>query len=179
MSPGNRSNPDTTDSDGSFGWDVVAGYYKVRASASGCNTAETAVLTIPPPVTDLELDLSCPTGEPAPPSGGAPPGTALPPAAPVNTFSFGKVTLNKKKGTATLIVSVPGAGSLVLSGKQVAKVRKSAAAAGKVKLQVMPKGSAKDALAKKGKAKVKVKVTFTPVGGEASAQAKSVTLRKT
>jgi carboxypeptidase family protein len=60
MSPGNRTNPDTTDSAGHFGWDVIAGYYKVQATKSGCNTAETGVLTIPPPVTDLELALTCP-----------------------------------------------------------------------------------------------------------------------
>ena len=31
MSPGNRTNPDLTDGGGHFGWDVIAGYYKVRA----------------------------------------------------------------------------------------------------------------------------------------------------
>jgi hypothetical protein len=68
MSPANRTNPDTTDADGRFGWDVTAGYYKVRAEKAGCfapgNAAqpfsETGVLTIPPPVTDLELTLECP-----------------------------------------------------------------------------------------------------------------------
>jgi hypothetical protein len=66
MSPSNRNNPDTTDANGHFGWDVVAGYYKVRAQKNGCTShtgstdyAETAVLTIPPPVTDLELILNC------------------------------------------------------------------------------------------------------------------------
>ena len=68
MSPSNRTNPDTTDANGHFGWDVLAGYYKVRASAPGCSAAETAVLTIPPPVTDLDIGLSCPTGGAAPPS---------------------------------------------------------------------------------------------------------------
>lgn len=111
MSAGNRSNPDTTAADGSFGWDVIAGYYRVRAAASGCNTAETAVLAIPPPVTNLALSLTCPTENPPPP----PP----PPEEPSNSFQFGKVTLNKKKGTATLAVKVPGPGSLILSGKQV------------------------------------------------------------
>ena len=62
MSPSNRTNPDTTDATGHFGWDVVAGYYKVRASAPGCTTGETVVYEIPPPVTDIDLALSCPTG---------------------------------------------------------------------------------------------------------------------
>jgi hypothetical protein len=66
MSPANRANPDTTDATGHFGWDVLAGYYKVRASKGGCTAvggspayAETGVLTIPPPVTDLALTLDC------------------------------------------------------------------------------------------------------------------------
>ncbi len=177
MSPGNRSNPDTTASDGSFGWDVIAGYYKVRAEASGCNAAETSVLTIPPPVTDLELNLTCPTGEPTTPGGE----TAPPPAGaptPANTISLGKVKLDKKKGTATLVVKVPGPGSLVLSGKQVKKVSKTAANAGNVKLAVKPKGAAKDSLARKGTAKVKVRVSFTPVGGQANAKTTSIKLVK-
>jgi hypothetical protein len=67
MSPSNRTNPDTTDADGHFGWDVIAGFYIVRAEAEGCVSptdrtqpfVETAVLEIPPPVTDLDLRLNC------------------------------------------------------------------------------------------------------------------------
>lgn len=67
MSPANRTNPDLTDVTGHFGWDVLAGYYRVRASAPGCtspddasrNYVESAVLRVPPPVTDLELRLDC------------------------------------------------------------------------------------------------------------------------
>jgi hypothetical protein len=68
MSPSNRSNPDITDASGQFGWDVVAGFYKVRAEKTGCfsptdptqSYVESAILTIPPPVTGLELVLQCP-----------------------------------------------------------------------------------------------------------------------
>ena len=67
MSPTNRANPDMTDANGDFGWDVIAGYYKVRAEKAGCTDpnnpaqsfVETDVLTIPPPVTDLDLRLDC------------------------------------------------------------------------------------------------------------------------
>lgn len=68
MSPTNRTNPDSTDAQGLFGWDVIAGFYKVRAEKQGCTApapnqaesfVETPVLTIPPPVTDLELVLDC------------------------------------------------------------------------------------------------------------------------
>lgn len=70
MSPTNRTNPFTTQVQGLFGWDVIAGYYKVRAEKVGCtapapnnaqNFVETEVLTIPPPVTDLLLVLDCGT----------------------------------------------------------------------------------------------------------------------
>ena len=69
MSPGNRTNPDLTDGKGHFGWDVMPGYYKVRAQAPGCTDpnvpsktfVETGVLPIPPPVFDLELVLQCPS----------------------------------------------------------------------------------------------------------------------
>ena len=59
MSPSNRRNSDTTAADGTFGWDVVAGFYEVEATAPGCAPAKTAVLTVPPPVTGLVLTLDC------------------------------------------------------------------------------------------------------------------------
>ncbi len=75
MSPANRHNPDTTDTAGHFGWDVIAGQYRVRASAPDCNApgdpgqayVETGVLLIPPPVTDLVLTLECPRRDTTPP----------------------------------------------------------------------------------------------------------------
>jgi hypothetical protein len=78
MSPSNRNNPDTTSANGEFGWDVVAGFYKVRAEKAGCFSptdpaqtfVESAVLTIPPPVTDLELILKCSSLPPSASAGG-------------------------------------------------------------------------------------------------------------
>jgi hypothetical protein len=76
MSPGNRVNPDLTSVGGLFGWDVVPGFYKVRAEKAGCSAqdggafVETTVMTIPPPVTDLELILIC--QEPPSASAGGP-----------------------------------------------------------------------------------------------------------
>jgi len=82
MSPSNRTNPDTTGPEGVFHWDVIAGYYKVRAEKAGCHNpanaaqafVETAVLTIPPPALGLELTLECgggpgPSPTPTPPAG--------------------------------------------------------------------------------------------------------------
>ncbi len=81
MEPSNQNNPDMTAADGSFHWDVLAGYYKVRATKAGCHAqgngsqayVDTAVLTIPPPATDLQIVLECgavgPTPTPTPPAG--------------------------------------------------------------------------------------------------------------
>lgn len=67
MSPSNRTNPDITAADGSFGWDVIAGFYKVEASAPGCESTITGALEIPPPVIDLDLRLDC-GNAPSPPA---------------------------------------------------------------------------------------------------------------
>ncbi|HEX4743107.1 MAG TPA: nidogen-like domain-containing protein [Candidatus Limnocylindria bacterium] len=74
MSPANRDNPDSTDAFGRFGWDVLVGYYIVRATAEGCVSpsdpartfVETPVLPVPPPWLDLDLRLSCPSQNRAP-----------------------------------------------------------------------------------------------------------------
>jgi hypothetical protein len=92
MSPSNRTNPDLTDADGYFRWDVMAGYYKVRAQKAGCTNpdnpaqtfVETEVLPVPPPAVGLELFLNCGGGTgPTPtrtrtPSGGGPTRTPTP-----------------------------------------------------------------------------------------------------
>lgn len=79
MSPSNRVNPDASRSDGRFGWDVVAGYYVVIATREDCVSAAdrsqaaatSGVLTIPPPVTNLDLRLYCgEAGPTSPPSSG-------------------------------------------------------------------------------------------------------------
>ncbi len=67
MAPSNRTNPDTTAADGVFHWDVIAGYYVVRAEAPGCvspfnpsqSYVDTGAMQIPPPVTDLDIRLDC------------------------------------------------------------------------------------------------------------------------
>jgi hypothetical protein len=89
MSPSNRDNPDLTDDEGFFHWDVIAGFYTVRAEADGCVDpenpgqafVETEVLEIPPPALDLELRLQC--GGPPPPT---PTRTRTPTATPPATL---------------------------------------------------------------------------------------------
>ena len=70
MSPSNRVNPDVSKADGQFGWDVIAGFYKVRAEKEGCHAAgsdasfvETDAMQVPPPRLDLRLVLDCPQAD--------------------------------------------------------------------------------------------------------------------
>jgi hypothetical protein len=97
---------------------------------------------------------------------------------PSNAVRFGKVKRNKKKGTATLAVTVQGPGKLVLTGKGLKKATKTAKKAGSVSLLVTATGKAAKKLAKVGKVKVKVQVTFTPTGGTAGSRTKTLTLEK-
>ncbi|MGK2931676.1 MAG: CehA/McbA family metallohydrolase [Solirubrobacterales bacterium] len=98
---------------------------------------------------------------------------------PSNKFSFKGVKLNKKKGTASLKVRVPSAGGIsLLPSKTVKgqskKVRKNSTIA----LTIKARGKAAKSLKRKGKAKVKAKVRFTPSGGKQLIKSKTVKLIK-
>ncbi|MGD0205339.1 MAG: carboxypeptidase-like regulatory domain-containing protein [Dehalococcoidia bacterium] len=50
-------NPELTDSDGHYGWDVVAGTYRVVVAKEGYVTQTSQSVTVPPPVTHLDIHL--------------------------------------------------------------------------------------------------------------------------
>ncbi len=100
----------------------------------------------------------------------------VPPTPPSSDFSLGKVTLNRKKGTAGIQVLTPGPGQLKLSGKRIKTVQRPAVE-GANTITVALLGKARRALLKSGKATAKVTVTFTPTGGTAASETKSVGLR--
>ena len=87
--------------------------------------------------------------------------------------------LNKKKGTATLTISVPNPGQLDFSGTGVniaeTAAVKTVTAPGPVKFLIRATGKK---LKKKGKVGVTATFTFTPTGGAASTQSTSLKLRK-
>ena len=97
---------------------------------------------------------------------------------PSNAITLGKPKLNKKKGTAKEPVTVPGPGTLTLTGKGVVKQTKTPTTAATVNLLVKSKGKQKKTLNNAGKVKVKITVTYTPTGGTASSQIKSMVLKK-
>jgi DNA-binding beta-propeller fold protein YncE len=103
-------------------------------------------------------------------------------APPSNAFSFGRLKLDRKRGTATLVVSVPEPGTLVLTGQRVVRQRADAAqaadSAGKVNLLVESKGKARRKLRTTGEVKVEVSVTFTPTGGNQTVKSRGATLEE-
>ena len=50
-------NPQLTDPDGHYGWDVIAGTYRVVVEKEGYATQTSPSVTVPPPVTDLNIQL--------------------------------------------------------------------------------------------------------------------------
>ena len=104
---------------------------------------------------------------------GPPPG---PP--PSNEFRLGKAKLNKKRGSAKLTVKVPGPGKLKLAQTGSVKGQHERADQCEPKLSVKPRGKAQKRLNKRGKAKVKAKVTYTPDGGTSDTESTKIKLVK-
>jgi hypothetical protein len=105
------------------------------------------------------------------------------------SIDFGQVTRNDTKGTAKLTTTVPDPGDVVLERTKQVKGDEVRAEAGgasartsqngiEVELTVKPRGKAKKKLNRKGKAKVKAKVTYTPDGGTPNTEAKKIKLVK-
>lgn len=103
---------------------------------------------------------------------------------PDNAFSLGKVSRNKKKGTATLNLNLPNPGDLSASGKGVRATSASRPAAGKsadagtARLLIRAKGKRSATLNATGKVKLKPKITYMPTGGSPSSQSVTVKLIK-
>jgi hypothetical protein len=102
-----------------------------------------------------------------------------PPPVRCDDFSLGRVTKNKKKGTAKLTVNVPCAGELALAKtKNVKADEEIAEGEGDERLTIKPRGKAKRRLRTKGKAKVTVEVTYAPTGGQPSTQSEKLKLKR-
>ena len=93
-------------------------------------------------------------------------------------MKLGKLSKNKKKGTAKLSVTLPqpAAGALVLKGKGLKKQTVSVGAKPTIKLSVIAKGGKAKKLRKKGKLKVSFEVTYTPAGNVPATAKRSVKL---
>ena len=90
---------------------------------------------------------------------------------------FKRVTYNRKKGTATLLVAVTGTGRPDLYGTGVANVSRKKAT-GTAKLVVRSSGKARIKLNNTGKAKVRATISYTPEGARRSTAARRVRKKK-
>jgi len=117
------------------------------------------------------------------------------PAGGSNRFSFGKVRMNRKNGTATLFVRVPSAGLLTATGES--KVTSSSGAVGKrevlrstikpetakavrastVSLHLRPTPLARRVLEQRHRLRARVKVVYLPTGEPREVASLPVVLR--
>lgn len=114
--------------------------------------------------------------------------TPVGPVTATNHFRFGKLKLNKKKGTATLGVRLPGSGTVTLSGKRVvpalvkfggAETASSLRAPHRVvTLRIKARAKWRRRLEQTGRLMVKVVVTFTPTGGTPYTKSRQIGLKK-
>jgi hypothetical protein len=100
------------------------------------------------------------------------------------TFTVNAIGRNKKKGTATLTVTVPFAGELTGAGKGI-KVTNAAVssttvvAPGSVRLLIKARGrKKKKKLNSTGEVGVKPKITYAPTGGEPATKSVKLKLKK-
>jgi hypothetical protein len=102
---------------------------------------------------------------------------------PSNAFKFGKLKRNSDRGTAILIVEVPGPGELTATGNGVRaagapRISTTVGAAGDAQLLIRAKGKKKRKLNETGKVTVRPNVTFVPTGGVPRTQSRKVKLKK-
>ncbi len=96
---------------------------------------------------------------------------------PSNRFTLRR-RIDRRHGTATLIVAVPGPGTLTLTGKGLRGVHRHARKAGHVALAVRPQRALALRLARRHRARIQVTVAFKPDGGTVRRQGVRLTLRK-
>lgn len=112
-------------------------------------------------------------------------GSAPQTSQPFAYFTTGKPRFNRRTGTAKLPVTLPTSGTLLVTGKGVARQRSASRSgalvvksAGTVKLLIAAKGKRRKKLHRTGRVKVKVTLAFQPDLGTSAAQAKTVKLKR-
>ena len=98
---------------------------------------------------------------------------------PSNTVTFGTPARNKRKGTATITMTVPNAGQLIYSGNGLSLTGPpNVSVPGNVQLIVKAIGKKRKKLARKGKLGVSFQVSFTPSQGSLHTSTENLKLRK-
>jgi hypothetical protein len=97
---------------------------------------------------------------------------------PSNRFRFARLVKNRNNGRAVLFVRVPGPGRVILHGRGFRRLARSAPRATIIRLPVKPKVRLRIFLRRHHKARIRLNVTFKPVGGTPHTREKVVVLRK-
>jgi hypothetical protein len=106
---------------------------------------------------------------------------------PSHDFTIGAITKNRKKGTAAVAVTVPGPGSLTLSGqgvraqtasRQGPRAAKTVSLPGTASLTVKAKGRKRKKLTRTGRVGVAATITYLPTGGSPASQTVQLKLRR-
>jgi hypothetical protein len=104
---------------------------------------------------------------------------------PTSAFTVGGTALNKKKGTATLSLGLPGPGEVTVAGDGVREASASGAiaaatvnAAGTFDLTIKAKGQKRKRLRRAGKVKLEPLIAYTPTGGTTHRETTQVKLKK-
>jgi hypothetical protein len=97
---------------------------------------------------------------------------------PASSLSLGKPKLNKKKGQASVAVTIPtpSAGTVALTGKGLKKQTASLTGQGSLTLKIVPTGGVARGLRRKGKARVSCEVIYSPTGNAAASKTAGVKL---
>jgi hypothetical protein len=95
---------------------------------------------------------------------------------PSNEFAILRVSRNRRRGTATIQVGVPGPGQLILYGRGVRRASVQVRRATRLELPIAARGGALRRLSRRGRIKVELAIAFTPSGGMSLVKHKDVTL---
>jgi hypothetical protein len=106
-------------------------------------------------------------------AGGPDPG-----AKPFSGFEIVRVKLNRKLGTATLVVKAQASSRVVVEGRGIRKIKRRTKQVSLVELPIEPVGYIRHVLYKTGKVKVRARLTFKPSDGALRDAAKTVKLTK-
>jgi hypothetical protein len=141
---------------------------EVTVSSNSANGPDSASLS--------GVAVAAPSPQPTPSGSGraARPGSSS--TSPDNSFAIGKAVLNRRKGTARLPVTVPGAGTVILSGAGTSS--RVADGAATIVFRVAARGKKARILLRQGTVKLKLSVAYIPTGGERSARTAIVRLKK-
>ena len=96
--------------------------------------------------------------------------------APSNAFTITSIVRHRRNGTATVTADLSNPGLATLGGRGLKKRHATTAVKSQVTLKVATIGKSRRKLARKGRLKVPVVVTYYPTGGDPSVQTTPVKL---